>query len=165
MVNIGDTDPTALLSSGKVDIIWIFYGWEGLQAKQQGVDIDVVMMKDYFKAIPDYYTPIVITNENMIAGKPEVVRAFLKAISRGYDYAIQHPDDAASMLLKAAPELDANLVKTSQRWLSPYYKADATRWGEQKTNIWQDYTDWMVKNGLLKTAISVQDAFTNKFLP
>jgi ABC-type nitrate/sulfonate/bicarbonate transport system substrate-binding protein len=165
IVNLGDTDPLALIAEKRIDLAWIFYGWEGIEAQQQGINLNVVMMKDYFNIIPDYYTPVVITNENTIAAKPEVVKAFLKALSRGYDFAIQNPDEAADILLTAAPELDAKLVKASQEWISPYYQAEAPRWGEQKTSVWQDYVDWMVKNNILSSPITVSDAFTNKFLP
>jgi ABC-type nitrate/sulfonate/bicarbonate transport system substrate-binding protein len=164
-VNLGDTDPLALIAEKRIDLAWIFYGWEGIEAQQQGINLNVVMMKDYFNIIPDYYTPVVITNENTIANKPEVVKAFLKALSRGYDFAIQNPDEAADILLTAAPELDAKLVKASQEWISPYYQAEAPRWGEQKTSVWQDYVDWMVKYDILSSPIMVSDAFTNKFLP
>jgi len=165
IVNIGDTDPLALLAEKQIDLAWIFYGWEGIEAQQQGVDLNVVMMKDYFDTIPDYYTPVVITSENTIANKPEVVKAFLKALSRGYAFAIHNPGEAADILLTAVPELDPKLVKASQDWLSPYYQAEAPRWGEQKESVWQGYVDWMVKYGIMSDSISVSDAFTNKFLP
>ena len=165
IVNIGDTDPLALIAEKQIDMAWIFYGWEGIEAQQQGIKLNVVMMKDYFDTIPDYYTPVVITNENTITNKPEVVKAFLKALSRGYDFAIQNPDEAADILVTAVPELDIKLVKASQEWLSPYYQAEAPKWGEQKDSVWQNYSDWMVKYGILSTPISASDAFTNKFLP
>ena len=165
IVNIGDTDPLALIAEKQIDMAWIFYGWEGIEAQQQGIKLNVVMMKDYFDTIPDYYTPVVITNENTITNKPEVVKAFLKALSRGYDFAIQNPDEAADILITAVPELDTKLVKASQEWLSPYYQAEAPKWGEQKESVWQNYSDWMVKYSILSTPISASDAFTNKFLP
>src|SRR3972149_5969614 len=122
IVNAGFADPLALIAEGRIDLAWIFYGWQGFQAKQQGVDINVVMMKDYFNAIPDYYTPIVIASEDTIAKKPQVVKAFMKALSRGYDYAVRNPGDAANLLLAAVPELDPALVRASQEWLSKYYQ-------------------------------------------
>ena len=165
IVNTGWADPLALIAEGQIDMAWIFYGWQGFQAQQQGVDLNVVMMEDYFDCIPDYYTPCVIANEDTIANKPEVVKALMEALSRGYDFAIQNPGEAAELLLAAVPELDAELVKASQDWLSNYYQADAPRWGEQKESVWQDYTDWMVEHGILSASISVSDAFTNEFLP
>jgi ABC-type nitrate/sulfonate/bicarbonate transport system substrate-binding protein len=165
IVNTGWADPLALIAEGQIDMAWIFYGWQGFQAEQQGLDLNVVMMEDYFDCIPDYYTPVVIASEDTIANKPEVVRAFMAALSRGYDFAIQNPGEAAELLLAAVPELDTELVKESQDWLSKYYQADAPRWGEQKEAVWQGYTDWMVENGILSAPISVSDAFTNHFLP
>ncbi|MDD4877116.1 MAG: ABC transporter substrate-binding protein [Dehalococcoidales bacterium] len=165
IVNTGWADPLALIAEDQIDIAWIFYGWQGFQAKQQGIDLNVVMMEDYFDCIPDYYTPVVIASEDTIANRPKVVDAFMEALSRGYDFAIKNPDEAADILVDAVPELDAELVKASQNWLSEYYQAEASRWGEQKESVWQDYTDWMVENGVLANPISASDAFTNGFLP
>jgi ABC-type nitrate/sulfonate/bicarbonate transport system substrate-binding protein len=165
IVNTGWADPLALIAEDQIDMAWIFYGWQGVQAQQHGVELNVVMMKDYFDCIPDYYTPIVIANEDTIANRPEVIEALLAALSRGYDFATENPDEAAELLLAAVPELDAELVKASQGWLSKYYQADAPRWGEQKESVWQDYTDWMVEHGILSAPISASDAFTNEFLP
>ncbi len=165
MVTTGFSDALALLAQKQVDLVWIYYGWQGIQAEQQGIDLNVVMMKDYVDCVPDYYTPVVIASEATVADKPDVVKAVLEALSRGYTYAAEHPDEAADVLLAAAPELDRALVKESQRWLSDYYIAEAPRWGEQKESVWQGYADWMVENGIVTTPIAVEDAFTNRFLP
>jgi ABC-type nitrate/sulfonate/bicarbonate transport system substrate-binding protein len=165
IVNTGFADPLALLAEEQTDLAWIFYAWQGVQARQQGIDLNVVMMADWLDCIPDYYTPIFIASEQTVAERPEVVRAFLEAISRGYSFAIEHPDEAADILLKAAPELDEALVRESQAWLSPRYQADAPRWGEQKLSVWEDYAGWMAENGIIAGPIDAQAAFTNEFLP
>jgi ABC-type nitrate/sulfonate/bicarbonate transport system substrate-binding protein len=165
MVTTGFSDPIALLSSKQVDLVWIYYGWQGIQAELEGIDLDVVMMEDYFDYVPDFYTPVVITSEAYIADQPEIVQALLEALSHGYTYAAQHPSEAADILLSAVPELDSTLVRESQSWLSAYYIAEAPRWGEQRQSVWQDYADWMVKNDIVATPIVVPDAFTNEFLP
>ena len=165
MVTTGFSDALALLAQKQVDLVWIYYGWQGVQAEQQGIDLNVVMMKDYVDCVPDYYTPVVIASEATVADRPDVVKAVLEALSRGYTYAAEHPDEAADVLLAAAPELDSTLVKESQRWLSDYYIAEAPRWGEQKESVWQDYADWMVENDIVTPPITIEDAFTNRFLP
>jgi hypothetical protein len=68
-------------------------------------------------------------------------------------------------LLNALPELDEELVRTSQAWLSPRYQADAPRWGEQRLSVWDDYSSWMAKNNILPSPIDAPSAFTNDFLP
>lgn len=165
MVNVGFSDPLALISERQVDLVWIYYGWQGIQAKQQGIDLNIVMMKDYFDAVPDFYTPVVITSEAKVANEPETVKAVVKALSRGYTFAAEHPDEAAEILLAAVPELDRALVEESQRWISEYYIAEAPRWGEQKESVWRNYADWLARNGVVTTPVAVEDAFTNRFLP
>jgi ABC-type nitrate/sulfonate/bicarbonate transport system substrate-binding protein len=165
MVTTGFADPIALLAEEQVDLVWIYYGWQGVQAEQEGLDLDVVMMQDYFDCVPDFYTPVVITSEAAIAAQPEMVEALLAALSRGYTFAAESPDEAADILLAAVPELDGTLVRESQRWLSSYHVAEAPRWGEQEESVWQDYADWMAENGILPSPIAAKDAFTNRFLP
>ncbi|HMK07954.1 MAG TPA: ABC transporter substrate-binding protein, partial [Anaerolineales bacterium] len=150
---------------GQIDLAWIFYGWQGLQAQQLGVDLDLVMMSDHFDCIPDYYTPILIASETTLKDRPEVVRAFLAAASRGYTFAAQHPDQAADILLASAPELDPALVRASQTWISPRYQAEAPRWGEQSSKRWQAYADWMTSEGILPSHLDMTSAFTNDYLP
>ena len=131
---------------------------------EKGIDLSVVMMEDYLHSVPDFYTPVVITSEAETAKRPEVVEALLVALSRGYTFAAEHPDEAADILLEAVPELDAAVVRKSQRWLSKYHIADTGRWGEQKYGVWQDYADWLVENGVASASIVAEEAFTNRFL-
>jgi ABC-type nitrate/sulfonate/bicarbonate transport system substrate-binding protein len=165
VVNTGFADPLALLQEEQIDLAWIFYGTQGIAAEQAGIRLEVVMMADYFGCIPDYYTPILITSEDLIAQNPDIVRAFLKAVARGYEYAAEKPDEAAEILLKYAPESDAAAVHAQQNWLSPLYAQDAPRWGEQKLEIWQEYAQWMVDEDILDSTIDAGAAYTNIFLP
>jgi len=148
-IETGFTDPLSLLQQGQIDLAWIFYGWQGIQADQLGIDLDLVMMADHFDCIPDYYTPILIANETTLAERPELVRSFLRAVARGYTFAAERPDEAAAILLASAPELDPKVVLASQQWVSPRYQADAARWGEQSADRWQAYADWMTSEGIL----------------
>jgi ABC-type nitrate/sulfonate/bicarbonate transport system substrate-binding protein len=165
IVDMGLSDPLALLDERLIDLAWIFYAWQGTQAELEGIDLNIIMMEDWFDCIPDYYTPVFIASAQTIQERPEVVEAFLNAISRGYTYAIDHPDQAASILLEAVPELDEELVRNSQTWLSPRYQADASRWGEQQLSVWDGYSNWMAKHGIIPEPINAESAFTNDFLP
>ena len=165
IVDTGFSDPLALLDEAVTDLAWIFYGWQGIQAEYEGIDLQIVMMDDWFDCIPDYYTPIFIASETTIRERPLVVRAFLEAIERGYRFTIDNPDQAADILLEAVPELNEDLVHRSQSWLSPRYQADASYWGEQDLQVWQAYSAWMVEHGILAETIQAEDAFTNEYLP
>ena len=48
----------------------------------------------------------VIANDKTLAERPKTAQAFLNGTLRGWKYAIQHPDEAVNILLKAAPGLE-----------------------------------------------------------
>ncbi len=148
-----------------VDFAWIFYAWTGMEAELRNMPLDVVMLSDWTDCVPDYYTPVVITSEQEISDKPDLVRRFMAATSRGYEFAIDNPAEAANILLKYAPESNAELVQRSQEWLASRYQADAPRWGDQTLDTWQRYADWMADRDVLPRHIDGEEAFTNEFLP
>ncbi len=148
-----------------IDFTWIYYGWQGIEAELRGIDLDIVMMEDYFDSVPDYYTPILITSESLIERDPELVRGFVRATVKGYEFAAANPEEAARVLLRYAPENDPELVIESQKWLSPRYIADAPAFGVQKREVWQRFGDWMYANGLIESAFDADASFTNEFLP
>lgn len=163
ILNIGDTDFFTAVNRD-VDFTWIYYGWTGVEAELRGEDINMVYLTDYSKNL-DYYTPVLTTSEKMIEENPETVRSFLAAVAKGYDFAIDHAKDAADILLKAAPDLDKDLVTKSQEWLATKYQDDAPRWGEQRLEVWENYSTWMFENNLLEKELNAEAAFTNEFLP
>jgi len=163
MVNIGEADQLASLNKD-IDLTWIFYGWTGIQAEIRGEELQMLWLKDVDPVL-DYYTPVLATNEKMIQEKPEIVSKLVKAVSQGYEFSIQNPEQAADILIQHAPESDSEMIKKSQAWLSPQYQAEATRWGEQKETVWEGYAQWLYDNQLVSKMIDPSKAFTNEFLP
>ncbi|MFC5988749.1 ABC transporter substrate-binding protein [Marinicrinis lubricantis] len=163
IVDIGNSD-FFTATKRDIDFAWIFYAWTGIEAQLRGEDIHMIYVKDYSEKL-DYYTPTIITNEALIDENPELIKAFMEATSKGYQFAIEQPEQAADILIAAVPDLDPELVKASQEWLVDQYQADAPRWGEQKQEVWQGYADWMMEHGLLEQELDVDAAYTNEFLP
>lgn len=163
VVNVGEADFLTATKKG-IDFEWIFYGWDGVNAELKGAPINIQYVKDYDKAL-DFYTPILITNEKRISSDPQLVKDFTAAVSEGYTYAAKNASESADILLKAAPDLDADLVKKSQEWLSPKYQDDAARWGEQKAAVWTDFSAWLYGQKVLSSKVDASKAYTNDFLP
>jgi len=147
-----------------VDFTWIYYGWDGVAAELRGMDLNFINLKDEDKAL-DFYTPVIIASEKSIEENPGLVEKFIRATTKGYEYAIQNPEEAAGYLLKVSPELDRDLVIASQKYLSGQYQADAPRWGEMKEEVWENYARWMYERNLVEEMIDPGKAFTNEFLP
>ena len=160
------TDEVSALKSGDVDAIWIFYGWAGIACEVAGLPIDYFDFAD-FDPVLDFYTPIIVSNNDWLADNPETTKAFLAALSRGYEYAAENPKEAADILMETAPELKSNaeLVYRSQEYLAGEYIADAERWGEIDPDRWGGYFTWLNDNGLMETPLDPGMGFTNEYLP
>ncbi len=160
------TDEVSALKSGSVDAIWVFYAWAGKACEVAGLDTDYFAFAD-IDPVFDFYTPVIAANNDYLAQNPEAVKAFLAALSKGYEFAVSEPKAAADILMAAAPELAANkeLVYASQEYLAGEYVADAPRWGEIDSARWAAYFDWLNENGLLPASIDCAAGFTNEFLP
>lgn len=164
ILNLGMLDFPTAIQRGFADLFWIFYGWEGIHAELQGIDLTYIPLAE-LDPVLDYYTPVIVTSEALIQEDPDLVRRFTRAIARGYTYAARQPESAADMLLTFAPELDAELVHTSQLWLSERSIADVPSWGVQDEETWVRFAAWAFENGLIEAAIDPLAAFTNRFLP
>ncbi|MCZ0701645.1 ABC-type nitrate/sulfonate/bicarbonate transport system substrate-binding protein [Natronobacillus azotifigens] len=163
IMNIGNTDFFTAFERD-VDFIWIYYGWTGIEAEVRGIELKVQYLNEYSEEL-DYHTPVITTNERMIKDKSEVIKRFLSAVSKGYQDAITKPEESASLLLDAVPDLDADLVHASQVWLADKYQADAEQWGIQSETVWNNFANWMLNNDLLDEELDIQEAFTNDYLP
>lgn len=158
------TDEVTALKTKSVDAIWIFYAWAGVKTELEGLPTDYFAFAD-LNPVFDFYTPVIIANNDFLEKEPDTAKAFLKAVGRGYEDAIQNPDEAASILCKAAPELDPELVKASQEYLADKYQADAKKWGYISPDRWNAYYNWLNEKGLVETPIGADTGFSNEYLP
>jgi len=147
-----------------IESVWVYYAWDGMASEISGLDTNYLNFADYGTEL-DLYTPVIIANNDFLKNKPEIAKKALAAIKAGYEYAIENPDEAAQILLKAAPELDEELVKRSQNWLKDQYKADVERWGYIDQNRWDAFYNWLYENNLIEQKIPAGFGFSNDYLP
>ena len=146
-----------------IDTVWIFYAWDGVATELKGYDtnfMDFAKLNTTF----DYYTPIIIANNDFLAENPDTAKAFLAATAKGYEYAIENPDAAADILLEAAPELDPEIVKASQEWLADQYIADAEKWGYIDPARWDGFYTWLTENNLVDGELPAGTGYSNDYL-
>lgn len=157
------TDEVSALRSKSVDAIWIFYGWAGIQAEVAGLETDYFAFRDIDEVF-DFYTPVIIGNSEWLAENEETARAFLKAVKKGYEFAMEDPEAAAEILVNAAPELDGELVLESQKYLKDQYQAESEEWGIIDPKRWNAFYNWINDNGLSEEKIPENTGFTNQYL-
>lgn len=161
------TDEPAALSAKQTDAVWVFEGWSKVNAQVSGVDVDYFAFSDIDPTF-DYYTPVIIANNDFLAENPEVAKAFLAATARGYEFAAENPEEAADMLIAgdntgSLAEAE-DLVKASQKFLSPLYIDDADRWGVIDAARWNGFYKWLYENELCAKDLT-DIGFSNEYLP
>ena len=158
------TDEVSALKTNSVDSIWIFYAWAGVKTELEGLETDYFAFAD-IDPVFDYYTPVIISGNKFLEENPETAKAFLSALSKGYEFAIENPEEAAEILCDAAPELDKELVVASQKYLADQYRADAPYWGFIDADRWNNFYKWINDNKLVEGNVMLNSGFTNEYLP
>ena len=160
------TDEPAALNAHQTDAVWVFYGWSGINAELSGIDFgywDFASLSDDL----DYYTPVILANNDFLQQDPETARAFLRATAKGYAYASEHPEEAAEMLIAGdttgSLEDSRELVYASQKWLAGRYTDDAAAWGFITPERWNAFYGWLYENGLTEHDLT-GIGFSNNYL-
>ena len=160
-------DEAGALKEGLTDAIWVYYGWGAINAQLAGLDFDYFYFKD-IDPVFDYYTPIIIANNDFLAEHPDTAKAFLSAVAQGYEYAIENPEEAAQILIEgdttgALAGLE-DLIVESQKWMADQYKAEVDQWGYIDPARWNAFYNWLSDNGLVDMAIPEDTGFSNDYL-
>ena len=146
-----------------VDAVWVYYAWDGIATERAGLQTNFLKIRDYGEEL-DYYSPVIIANNDFLKKNPEIAKKVLKAIKKGYEYAIKNPEESAKILVKNSPELDINLVTASQKWISKEYQSDAKEWGIINGNRWNRFYEWLYKNKAVEREIPKDFGYSNEYL-
>ncbi len=146
------------------DSAWVFYAWDGIKLELENIETNFIAVKD-FLPFADYYTPVIIANNEWLENNPKDAKKIMAAISEGYEFAANNPEKAAEYLLKNAPELSSDLALASQKWISKEYIADAKQFGYIDPQRWDAFYAWLFEAGLIEQEIPAGFGFSNEYLP
>jgi ABC-type nitrate/sulfonate/bicarbonate transport system substrate-binding protein len=95
-----------------------------------------------------------------------MIRRFVQALARGYEFVRSDPQAGVNSLVKANPSLDPKLQLASVKaTLSSFFPAGSGRpWGFQDQSQWNAYGQWMLRHHLITNPASVAGASTNELL-
>ena len=156
-------DEVSGLKANMFDTVWVYEQWAVQNAEVQGFPYNYFSFQS-IDPVFDIYTPVIAANDAYMKDNPEAVKGFLAAVKEGYEYAVSNPEDAADILLKAVPELDHDLVHTSQKFLASKYIDDAESWGVIDKDRWSKFYQWLNDQKLLDKQIDVAAGFTVDYL-
>ncbi len=164
------------LYAKRADFVITFAAWEGIEAKERGIELRTFKFGDY--GFPDFYQVVVACDSRWLGSHPDLARAFIGATVRGFELAADDPEKAAALLVAQNPGVfDGNpaLPLESQKFLASggYLRDEDGAVGRQALAKWQGYSGFLFDQGLLTgpdgkplaKAPDYQALFTNDFLP
>ena len=146
------------LSNDNVEAVIGYANNEPLQLASQGFDVNVINVSDYIDMVANG----IITNEMMIAERPERVEAFVGAVLRGLADTLADPEEAFAICedyveglsAERRPVLDASL---------PLW--EAVTLGETSADSWEQTQAVLLDMGFLDAPLAnLSAAYTNQFV-
>jgi NitT/TauT family transport system substrate-binding protein len=151
--------------AGKVDVWPGFIFDEAADAEAHGIPINIIHPEQYGVKL---YSDAIFTTDQMISSKPDLVKRFLTATQKGWEWAGDHPDQALQIVLKTYPDLDPVHEKVRLAGSLPLIVGSPSHGvrpiGKMDPAVWKSTYDMLNSQHLLKGNFPLQDAYTLQFL-
>ena len=160
--DIGFTQ-VAALTQGKVDAAVCYINNEPIQLRALGEKINIISVADYANMVSNG----LVTNEETIAKRPELVRAMLRAFLHGLRDTINNPDEAFTISKKYVEGLgkDAQTDAAQKQVLAASIELwKSNKPGESDPAAWQTTVDVLKQMKLLTSDVPVNKLYTNQFV-
>lgn len=151
----------------------LFYDYsDTIQAKLAGAHLRYFSFEKY--GIPNQYGPVFIVNNSFLAHHPTIVRGFLSALMKGYEYEVSHVA-AAAKLIGTLTQHTATFAFSSDslKALAPLMIAPKGHpLGYMTLKLWADRGNFWVQKKFLHDAsgkvitkpLAYSTCYTNKYL-
>lgn len=164
LVSIGYTQ-VAALTEGQVDAAICYAMNEPVQLEAAGHAVNVLYIADYANLVSNG----LITNEQTIRKRSDLVRGMVRATLRGLAYTLDHPEEAFQICLRYVPEAasDAQTEAVNRAILLKsieFWKAERGELGRSVDADWQAALQVMEKMGLVGRQVDVTEMFSNQFI-
>ncbi|HEX8156695.1 MAG TPA: ABC transporter substrate-binding protein [Solirubrobacteraceae bacterium] len=142
-----------------------FWNVEGVVLKARRPGIRVFRVDDY--GAPSYPELVLCVTRETLRDSPELVRATVAALSRGYEEVISDPENGVSSLLDATTGLKRKVVQRELDAVSPAFTAGARRFGEldpARLRAWARWS-WEKRQRIVTRQLDVARAFDGRYVP
>jgi len=154
-----------MLLQNKADAIGAYIEQEEM-LKRESVKFRTMYAKDYNANL---VTLCVMTNENMINNNPDLVKKFVRATNKGYEYAIAHPEEAVDTFITkfnpvAVEHKDMHMAIWNRN-IEEVIQPDKYPLGQFNKDQWTMTQDTLFDLGMITKKIPVSEMYTDKFVP
>lgn len=128
-----------------------------------GVEVEVTPINEIFPAMAQ----AILTSEDTIKNRPEVVSGFVGAVVKGYKDIIADPEQASKDYVAAVPQ-HAGKEKIMEGIMRDYvrlvYGSDVDNFGKFDESRLKAVQDFYVANEIVREAVPIGDTYTNEFV-
>jgi NitT/TauT family transport system substrate-binding protein len=149
------------LLNGEVDVIDVFVTNQVVQMERAGVDVNLILPLDYGV---EMYVNVIATRQATIDADPELVEAFVRAATRGYEAAIADPQAATDATLAVNPDLNAESELQSMQASLPFIHPRRSQSGQMSVETWQFIYDMLTDQQILTQEQDITSAYNLQFL-
>lgn len=160
-VTIGFNAVPSLLSR-RVDAATAFWSAEGVALRRRRPGIREFRVDEF--GAPSYPELVVCATHARLRESPDLARALVTALTRGYELTLQDPASSTADLLERAPGLRRELVMAELDAVSPAFMAGARRYGELDAGRLGEWARWEARFGIVDRPPDVARAFDSQFL-
>jgi putative riboflavin transport system substrate-binding protein len=160
--SIGFTQASAV-SEDQVDAALDYIVNGPVQLQQAGEDVSVLPVYDYV----DLPSNGIITNDQTIKERPELVQALVTAVTQGLADTLADPDAAFEISVAAVPEAGGPQAQVSRAIFDAsleLWQAGAGELGRSDPETWAKAASFMKEMGLIQTEVNAADLYTNDFV-
>ena len=164
LVDVGWTLNQSLMA-GTVDaVIGVYWTHELIVLENEGHETNVLLPDDW--GVPSYYELILVTSEQTIKDRPEMVEKFVKAFNKGYQQALDDPQGSIDTLIRLNPdaEIDESVDRAGVDLLVPLWESAGQPFGSLSPERWTSLADWMKAKSLLDDDVNPDDAYDTSFV-
>ncbi len=149
------------LIKDEIDVIPAFLDNEPVVLETRGYKTNAILVFDYGI---ETYENLIFTRQELIDKNPDLVQRVLRATLKGYQYAINNPDQASALALKYDSKLDANAQKASMLKLLPLINIPNSHVGAMNAAVWTNAYQVLIDQGILSKPQDVNAAYNLSFL-
>lgn len=149
------------LLSGQVKVWPGYVINEVLAVEESGEEVNIIKPKD---SGINFYADTLFTTQELIDKDPALVKSFVQASMKGWDYAIENPEEAAGFGLNYGKSLklehEVNMMNASIPMLLP----DSPPLGKMDLKAWETLQQSLLNLDFLKKEQDLNQLFTNEFI-
>lgn len=149
------------IKAGNMDAMsGMFATDQQVMASQAGDELNFIYYKDYGY---DVYINAIFVSGEFKQNNPDLIRRFIQATTKGYQYAIENTDAVAQLAVTYDETLDLTYQQAVMQAQIPFINNGDGQLGTMNENIWENTQNILLEFDLISAPIDLSTVYTNEF--